>query len=168
MARISRVKALLTEYANIERLIRRGIVIPVSTLIFGSHRGYTLTDEESEFLKASFSGFGSDITLTASIIREEQLQAERLNGNIDLFFPGANYIPVFRELLHFAETKFTSKEVREPFHVGILTEVSSINAQAVSLDEIIRMREDEELFQEWRIFLEEVFRKLYLNKHRLH
>lgn len=163
-ARLPAVRNLLSEYAELERLIRRRILIPLSDEVFGfySINDIELTQEEKNVLESKIPGLSKiAVVLLCNAIRKEQFKAKKLKHNIDLFFPHHDYVTVLKELLRLSEAQFTSREVQEPFNVGILGHISTINPDVVSLDDFLRIRANEELFCEWRNFLGQVFQRLY-------
>lgn len=163
-ARIPAIKALMVEYTGLRELLEQGALIPLSDEIFGMTQDLFIDDEEKEQINSTLQRTIEDAALIATSIRRQQLYAEKLDKHIDLFFPHSQFIPVFKEILRFSETKFTHNEVQEPFNVGLLGDISVINPDAISIGEILSMRRDEELFEEWRSFLEGVFQRLYLHR----
>lgn len=77
-----------------------------------------------------------------NIIREEQPRAAKLEHSIDLFFPKPTFVKVLAELMRISQMQFASSEIREPFNVSVLGSVEAINPEAVSIDDILRMRNE--------------------------
>ena len=163
-ARIPAVKALLIEYTSLRELLEQGTLIPLSDEIFGMTQNLFISEEERKQIDSTLQLTIDDADSIATSIRRQQLYVEKLDKHVDMFFPNSQFVPVFKELLRFSETKFTHTEIQEPFKVGILGDISAINPDAVSIQEILKMRRNEELFQEWRSFLENVLQKLYLHE----
>jgi hypothetical protein len=163
-ARIPAIKALLIEYTTLRELLEQGTLIPLSDEIFGLTQHLFISEEEKKQIDSTLRLTIDDATSIATSIRRQQVYSEKLDKHVDMFFPDSRFIPVFKELLRFSEAKFTHKEIQEPFKVGILGDISAINPDAVSIQEILKMRRNEEMFQEWRSFLENVFQKLYLHE----
>jgi len=161
-ARIPAIKALLMEYASLRELLEQGTLIPLSDETFGMIQNIFIRHEEEEHINSKLQNTIADAAMIATSIRRQQRIAERLDNHVDMFFANPRFIPVLKELLRLSETRFTHKEIHEPFRVGILGEISVINPDAVSIEEILKMRSNEELFKEWRSFLENVFQRLYL------
>ena len=164
LAQLPAVKALLVEYTKLAKLIRKNIIIPISDEVYGFHSGRALEIEERDYLQKQLPHLHHVVPLLAGIIREEQWRISKLNQDVDFYFTHPDFIEVFRELLRFSETKFTSRDIEEPFSVGLLGGVDAINPNAISIEDITRIRSDEELFADWRSFLGRVFEKLYVSR----
>lgn len=103
LTQLPAVKALLIEYTNLEQLIRKNTVIPISDEVYGFHSGSVLGLEENDYLEKQLPHLRNEVYLLASIIREEQWRIGNLNQNIDFYFTHTDFIEVFRELLRFSE-----------------------------------------------------------------
>ena len=161
LQRVPAVNALLSEYADLKDLIDKRILLP-----FAHHQKFlndapilhgamakTLEDRLPEF-----SPF--EVRMLAHTIIEEQHFRRRLEDKVDLFFPRTFYVIVLRELLKITEEKFTSAAISEPFGLSVLGSVSPIRAQAITTQDLVRIRTDDELFGHWRAFLSRVFREV--------
>lgn len=167
LSRLPAVRHLLLEYAKLEVLIRKQFIVPLSGPTVGP-REVVANEEEIEFLVSQVPPLSPDpvvnkghLRIIADVIRDQQRTASKLEHHVDLFFPDPAYVSVLKGLLLFSQEAFTSAEVQEPFDAAVLGDVASVNPDAVSLDDIVRMREADELFAEWRQLLSRVFRQLY-------
>lgn len=64
-------------------------------------------------------------------------------------------------MMKIQQEKFTSNEIITPFGTSVIGSVSLLNMNNISIEDICYMRKQEELFSEWRGFLNSTFRELY-------
>lgn len=181
-ALIPAVKSLLFEYSKLDKLIRSNILIPLSDEVFGFQKNNIIGKEELNYLEVKFPQIiGKEelhyletrlpqienliskiVRLLSSTIRDEQYRAKKLEHKIDLFFPNQYYVKILKELLILSERNFTSNKIKEPFNVGILGNISAVNPDVLTVEDIFKIRSEEDLFAEWRSLLKRVFERLYL------
>jgi hypothetical protein len=160
-ARLPAVVALLREYAEMRDLLRNRIVIPLATFADDAMDG-SLSEEEKQELSERLQSINPlHAQMLASYIKTEQARGRRLDHRIDLFLPSIESVEVLGELLRIAEDNITTAMVREPFYTNVFASVPSLNSDAVSVADIIRMRNDDEIFAEWRSMLLRVLSQLY-------
>lgn len=155
---------LLKLYAEIAPLIRQGIVIPLSDEVVGGRAVVTNSDprsseEEKEFImsseviRASKNPIDNIIDPIIDRIKRQIIQRENCSNNIDLFFPTEYHVDIMRSLILFHERLFTRKEIIAPLNLEILGRINSMNPNAISIREIIEIRQQEQSFDEFRTFL---------------
>jgi len=101
------------------------------------------------------------VQLLAYNVLVEQYRRRRLNDEVDLFFPHPAYVLVLRELLKLTQEQFASTAISEPFGLSVLGRVSAVNPRALTTEDFVRIRANDELFAEWRAFLGRVFREIH-------
>jgi hypothetical protein len=166
-ARLPAVKALLYDYAQIAGLIRAGIVIPVSGGPLSLSEIPSLSDAEKATLRGSLPQFDKKLVLfMTQDIQEGRAWSRRFQHRVDPILPDHKSVEIYRQFLRLIQGRFTSSEILEPFQVSLFGSVSSINPEAISVADIIRIRMNDELFAEWRLLLKRVLRTLYNRKNQ--
>ena len=171
LARLPAIKQLLIEYAQLKPLLKQKIVVPLSDEVFGTVflNDTTLDREILNRIGERIRKQGREDLLTiyhavVSNISHQQFITARVKDRIDLFFPNSQWITIFSELMKELQKQFSSKDVLEPFKAGTLGEITAVNPNAVSIKDIIKMRKNEELFNDWRKMMSSILRDLYENE----
>lgn len=176
LARIPAVTHLLRQYADVAPLLKHRILIPISdeTPGFGE-KGIFLLDqvEKTETLKLVraeqdvndidpefLPNFIADL---GGIVKQQWWIKEQANENIDMYFPNEIYISIFKGLLLSLQERFAAEHILEPFNIGMLGQVSSIDPGKIKIQDILQLRQANE-FKEFRSFLRGVFDRLHNNK----
>jgi len=163
--RLPAVKAMLAEYAQLTELMRRGILVPLSDEALGTVFANDYQARHTDELHSRLPGLTREkLEILESLIRHGQIEVERARHSIDLFFPGQNYLDVFRELLKIASVRFTSKETAEPFKVGLLATSPGLELNRLSFNDIIQIRLNDELFERWREAVGHILERLHEDK----
>jgi hypothetical protein len=171
-ARLSGVAQLLLEYVKIADLIRHRIVVPISDEVFGfySHNNFVLSDkEEREIIdlladipryqkQAENVHFNHHLGHLGQLIKEQLWLKKRAENRIDLYFPHDSCVPILQGLLGAASHR-TSKEIYEPFAVGVLADLASLDTSQISIMDIISIR-SEHAFDDYRKVLQGILRRL--------
>jgi hypothetical protein len=170
--RLPAVVQLLQEYAALAPLLRRNILIPVADEIFhdADKKFALVSDEEKNEIVASLARAGHKLSrdIAASFghaVKREWLLMEYMRREFDLYFPGHLHVNVYQGLLKALEKRFSSKDITEPFNVGILGNLSTINPNKISVKDIVQVRLQEDAFQEFRVFLRGVFDRMNKDEH---
>ncbi len=103
----------------------------------------------------------TEIGLISHPILKDLDISKRLNHNIDLYFPDKNYIEIYTALLKVAQSVFNSSSVIQPFLSSTIGQINGIKINAVSIEDIKNLRENEEVFKVWRDFTQEILTELY-------
>lgn len=163
LERMPVINSLLIEYSDISDLIRSNIVFPISEPQYFENE----VPHPDEYLLKELSnrliGRESNLPQLADFIFREEFRKQNLDNNVDLFYPSLDYISVLKEIMKIRQEKFTSAEVISPFGASIIGSVSLLNLECVSIEDICYMRKQDELFSEWRDFLNITFKGLYNN-----
>jgi hypothetical protein len=166
-ARLPGLAHLLLEYVKIADLIRHRIVVPISDEVFGAYfnNDFFLSEKEKREVidhLASIPSFqvkGEIVSLIASVIKEQLWFNQHMGNRIDLYFPHDSYVPVLQGLWRAASRHYTSKEVYEPFEVGVLADLASLDTSKISIGDIISIR-SEDAFHDYRRILQRILRRL--------
>jgi hypothetical protein len=94
-----------------------------------------------------------------SLIKEQLWLNQRTENRIDLYFPQESYVPILQGLLRAASHRYTSKEIYEPFSVGVLADLASLDTSQISIMDIITVR-SENAFGDYRRMLQRILRRL--------
>lgn len=160
--RLPGITALLQEYSHIAELMRTGIVLPLSDEVFGTVFFNEYLPRHTDELQAHLPQLKKEsLEIVESIIRHGQIEIERADHIIDLFFPSSEYVDVLRELLTIAAARFTSNELEEPFRVGLLASSPGLDLDQVNVDDIVKIRLNDELFERWRTAVAHVLERLH-------
>ena len=85
-----------------------------------------------------------------------------IGGLVDPMFRNKNEAAIYVEGLKSEVSRlFSSEDVRRPFYSAFLMEVPSINPNAINWNDILSLRRDEEIFQEWRNLVHGILDELY-------
>lgn len=155
------VNSLFIEYAKLGKLIKDRIVIPISDEKFGIWPDVSVTSEEQDYLKAQLPELKDVAGFLGSVITDQQARISFLENRADLFLTHQDFVTVLGKLLQFYETRFASRQILEPFKAAILGEISVINPDEVSIDDIVRMRRNDELFAKFRDTFGRILAELY-------
>lgn len=161
IGRIDAVNSLLGEYAEISGLIKNRIVIPVEFYASNLNDAIFLDQQASETIKENLKGSFSQKNVDgySSVICNLIGRYNSFEGKADFFFPEKNYIPVLEEILRSIQFKFTSKDIDPPLEMAFLATLDTLNPASLTTQDMVRIREEEEIFAEWRSFLSAVLRK---------
>jgi hypothetical protein len=163
IARIPVINSLLLEYSVISELIRSNVIFPVSEpQRYENEVPYPEDDLLAE-LSNRLNDSKYNIPELARFIFREQFRKLNFENNVDLFYPGVEYIDVLKEIMKIQEEKFTSNQMAAYFGTSVIGSISLLNLEQISIEDISYMRQQEELFSEWRGFLNVTFKELYRN-----
>ncbi|WP_350316143.1 hypothetical protein OHK33_19350 [Pectobacterium aroidearum] len=161
LARLPVINSLLLEYSEISDLIKSEIIFPVSESRYCENEvPYPDDDLLKEISKRLIFKINNLPQLVGFVFRE-QFRKQIFDNNIDSFYPGLEYVSVLKEIMKIRQEKFTSDEIIAPFGVSVIGSVSLLNLERISIEDICYMRKQEELFSEWRGFLNSTFKRLY-------
>jgi hypothetical protein len=93
------------------------------------------------------------------LIKEQLWLKKRAENRIDLYFPHDSCVPILQGLLGAASHRYTSKEIYEPFAVGVLADLASLDTSQISIMDIISIR-SEHAFDDYRKVLQGILRRL--------
>jgi hypothetical protein len=163
-ARLPAVDRLLLEYVKIADLIRHRIVIPLSDEIFGvyRHNDFFVSKEEQRKIVdlANISGQDADfVGVIGEKIKEQLWLNQRLENRVDLYFPHKSFVPVLQGLWSAASQHYTSKQIHEPFEIGVIGELASLDTDRISIADIISVR-SEQAFDDYRRIVQRILRRL--------
>ncbi len=162
LRKLSAVRSLLVEYSHLRELLRRGIVVPLADEVFGPISSTGPRDLEA--LESRLPNMKPEaVEIMADIVIRGQIEIERANRIIDPFFPTPAYVEVFRELLRMISAKFTSSDLKEPYRVGMLADTPGFDVDRLSLDDVVKIRLDEEVFERWRDAVRKILARLHEN-----
>ncbi|MGO2439181.1 MAG: hypothetical protein ACTH8B_04765 [Serratia proteamaculans] len=161
LARLPAINSLLLEYSGISDLIRSGIVFPVSEPQYPDNEVPYPEDALLKELSKRIIDGNDKIPQLAAFVLREQFRKRKFYYNIDSFYPSFDHINVLKEMMKIQQEKFTSNDIITPFGTNVIGSVSLLNMNNVSIEDICYMRNQEELFSEWRGFLNSTFRALY-------
>ena len=99
------------------------------------------------------------VALLCAKIKEQLWLNQRMENRIDLYFPHYSYVPILQGLWRTASQRYTSKEVIEPFEVGVLADLASLDTSQISITDIISIR-SEHAFDDYRRILQRILRRL--------
>jgi hypothetical protein len=97
--------------------------------------------------------------LLGSGIKEQLWFNQRMENWIDLYFPHDIYVPILQGLLRAATYRYSSKEVYEPFAVGVFADLANLDTSQISIMDIIAIR-SENAFSDYRRILQGILRRL--------
>jgi hypothetical protein len=166
-ARLPGLAQLLLEYVKIADLIRHRIVVPISDEVFGIYfnNNFVLSDEEKRDIADHLDKIpgrrpqGKVVDLMASVIKEQLWLNQHMENRIDLYFPDKSYVPILEGLWRAASRNYASKEIYEPFEVGVLADLVSLDTSKISIRDIISIR-SEDAFDDYRRILRRILRRL--------
>jgi hypothetical protein len=92
-------------------------------------------------------------------IKEQLWLNQRTENRMDLYFPQDSYVPVLQGLLRAASYRYTSKEIYEPFEVGVFADLANLDTSQISITDIIAIR-SESAFSDYRRVLQGILRRL--------
>jgi hypothetical protein len=144
------------------------VLIPIS--ISDSEPFFSLTEgEKKEVEDAIKTGLlGRDTSLEfevtlASIVKSQLDFVRRTRNSVDLHFPTRDYVPLLRSILKAAQQPYSGRDLRQPFDAGLLGSISNLDVSKISIDDILRVRE-EEVFDDFRAVLRRAFERVHRNE----
>lgn len=161
LARLPAINSLLLEYSDISDLIRSGIVFPVSEPQYSDNEVPYPEDSLLKELSKRIIDKNDKIPQLAAFILREQFRKKKFHNNIDSFYPSFEHVSVLKEIMKIQQEKFTRDEIITPFGTNVIGSISLLDMNNISIKDICYMRKQEELFSEWRGFLNSTFRELY-------
>lgn len=160
-ARVPVINSLLIEYSGISELIKSGIVFPVSEPFYYEnevpHPDKSLLEELSQRLVKN----QHHLSQLTDFIFLEQFRKQKFDNYVDSFYPDLEYISVLNEIMKIRNEKFTHKSIVTPFGASVIGSISLLNLEKISIEDICHMRKQEDLFFEWREFLNHTFETMY-------
>lgn len=161
--KIPMIENLLKQYAGIEPLLRRQIVIPFSNIKYGVHEHQFVDEPTSKEIAKALRAAGEaseDLAgVLGGIVNQQWHIANFYPNTLDMYFPGKIYIPVFHGLLQSYRERFSSRDTIEPFQVGVLGEIDVMNLKTISVNDVIAIRQEEQ-FEKFRDFVKGALRKV--------
>jgi hypothetical protein len=161
MERIPVINSLILEYSNISELIRSNIIFPVSEPFYTENEVPYPKDDLINELHNRIKGNSYNTSNVASFIFREQFRKLKFLNNVDSFYPSHHHVEVLKEIMKIQQMKFTSDEIISPFSTNVIGNISLLDLENISVKDICYMREKEELFSDWRDFLNSTFKNLY-------
>jgi hypothetical protein len=166
-ARLPGVAQLLLQYVKIADLIRHRIVVPISDEVFGLYSRNTLflTEKERHEIRsylAAIPGYREHekyADLLGENIKEQLLLNQRMEHRIDLYLPHYSCVPILQGLWGSASQRYTSNKLYEPFEVGVIGDLASLDTSQISITDIISIR-SESAFDDYRRILQKILRRL--------
>ena len=104
------------------------------------------------------------IELSPIMVKEQGCYRAITKGNFDFYFPSRRHVSVFRALMQCQQTYFSSNQIKEPFRVGTIANLNSLNVDGIKLDDIIHIRFGEGAFAELRSVLREILHDIETNE----
>jgi hypothetical protein len=160
--RLPALRSLLVEYSHLRELLRRGIVVPLADEVFGPIPVTLPCDPEALYSRLP-NIKPEAVEILADIVIRGQIEIERAKRIIDPFFPTYAYVEVLREILRVVSAKFTKNDLEEPYRIGMLADTPAFNVDGLSLDDVVRIRLDEEVFERWRHAVRRILGQLHEN-----
>ena len=164
--KIPLIENLLKQYASIAPLLRNNVVIPFSNTTFGLGDHQTVDKPTAEAIAIELRRFGEDADdvddfayVLGGLVNQQWRIANFHPNTMDMFFPQRIYISVFQGLLRAAQKRFSSVDVLEPFHVGVLGEIGGMNLKGISVSDVVSIRQEEQ-FEKFRDFVKGALRKV--------
>lgn len=156
------IKELLVEYSQFSELLRRGIVVPISEEVYGSRINIPDFPLHTDELRARLPDLDPDtLEIIEPIVVEMQVMIERGGYIFDSFFPSKVYVEVLREILRILSAKFTSRDLEEPFRVGILASAPGLNVDLLNIQDIVKIRTDDVAFEKWRSIVSNILTRFH-------
>ncbi|WP_226295009.1 hypothetical protein [Pectobacterium carotovorum] len=163
LARLPAINSLLLEYSDISDLIKSEIIFPVSEpQYFENEVPYPEGDLLKELSDRLVNRY-RNVPQLAEFIFREQFRKQKFSNNIDSFYPSHEHVNVLKEIMKIQKDKFSRDEITTTFGTNVIGSISLLNLENVSIGDICFMRKEEELFSEWRGFLNSTFKNLYAN-----
>lgn len=159
--RIPAVNSLLLEYSGISDLIKSNIIFPVREPFYFENNVPRPDGKLLEDLREKLIEKRINLHQVTEFIFLEQFRKEIFGNNIDSFYPSLDYVTVFKEIMNIRQEKFTTNDIITPFGTNVIGSASLLNLEEISIEDICYMRKHEELFSEWRDFLNVTFKELY-------
>lgn len=163
--RIPIIKFLLEEYSILRELILTDIItFEAGERFLGQRPDNIFLDEnlKNEVYKLSKTTLNkSEVFLPILEILGDISIKNVFNNNIDLFLPSREHVKLYSGILKLFEKQFDSREIKQPYFCSVIGEINSIKTQHLSIEDIINLRKNEELFHLWRAFLEDVLNDFY-------
>ncbi|XQS17086.1 hypothetical protein ACJ6TS_00495 [Citrobacter telavivensis] len=163
LERLPAINSLLLEYSDISDLIRSNIVFPVSEPLYADNDVPYPEESLLKELRLRLSDKSENLSQLAEFIYRENFRKQQFSDNIDSFYPSHEYVDVLKEIMIIQNDKFTRDEIITTFGTNVIGNVSLLNLEDVSIEDICFMRKEDELFSEWRGFLNSTFGNLYAN-----
>lgn len=163
LERLPAINSLLLEYSDISDLVKSNIIFPVSEPLYSSNEVPYPEEDLLKELDCRLKNKNNNLPQLAEFIFKEQFRKQKFSNNVDSFYPSHEHVTVLKEIMKIQNDRFTRDEIITSFGTNILGSISLLNLENVSIEDICFMRKEEELFSEWRGFLNSTFRNLYAN-----
>lgn len=162
-ARIPRIKDLLIQYAKAGDLIRNKIVFPIAGEPIHINKIAYVSDEDIKGICKRLPDLSASvIQRCCQQIAEERYSLATLDNRADYFFPRPEYVEVLHEIIKLEEAQYVRHHLDRPYGMSIVGKLSSINTDAVSIQDLIDIRMNDSVLAEWRQFLDKSFGELRL------
>lgn len=157
-----RILDALKDYGKIKPLINQGL-IKMDYKIYDREwyrRRYPTTEFENYYVD-KFGKF-DDGSFSAVMKNDENIK--RLDGRVDNYFGGESSMNMYRELLNYLNIKYTSNEIKQPYFASNVGAISSINYNAITIEDFISIRKNEDIYFMWRNFVKDILHQLHEEK----
>lgn len=163
--RIPIISHIFSELARMKPLIERGVLYIVSDEVFPGLNNFKLITENRDLENAIEAKLGKENFNSYDFHQIIQSVYEQvvLNDDIDLYFPSWDYRDLYKTLMDVNREQYTSKKLDTPSNFGIIGGLQEIDTDKVRLEDIITMREHENVFEDWRLLLGETFKEMKNN-----
>jgi len=145
------IKNILLEYARLRPLIKKGIIITISDPILYKETYSTVF--EARLLENYFE---SELDLPHGVILDMVSECLMFRNEVDYFFNHAAQYQAYEKLLGLSEEIVTSRQLQEPFKLGILGSAKLVDVSKLSPKDILSLRSDEVLFRNFRARTSEI------------
>jgi hypothetical protein len=162
-SRIPAIKFLLKEYAQMRPLLEKNYIVPFAynKIAPMPDNPYFLDENEIEILRKFTKSPTDNISLLSSTILKDLDLSRKLDHRIDLYFPNKTYVEIYAAILKSLQKNFTSKNIIQPLLSGTIGQINGIKINAVTIEDLKNIRENEETFKVWRDFTQEILTELY-------
>lgn len=161
LERMPAIQLLLLEYCDISDLIREEIIFPISEPRYPENEIPSPNEFIMQSLSQRLAEVPNDLSRIVRFIYREQFRKKNFENNVDIFFPSCNYAFILQELMKIQQEKFTRDEIIKPFATNVIGGFPLLNLDAISIKDICIMRKQDDVFSDWRFFLDLTFKDLY-------
>lgn len=163
--RLPAIKQVLIELARLKPLVDRQIIHIVSDQMFTGISNYNQYAEIRDIQEAVankipdvFMPFSYEALIKS--IYEQHI----LNKDIDLYFPHQDYASLYTALMDVCGERFTSAAIKPSFEVGLIGGLNLLASDKLSTNDIIGLREDDNVFTQWRLLVSATLSEMIANK----
>jgi len=159
------IRHILIELARLKPLVNQGVLHLLSDELWSNinQQNFNLQQDELNYIIENTDLDYHLIQMLSEKILESLYEQEKVDNNIDLFFTNSNFSIVYAKLLEIYHKKYVSSAVLNPMKVGMLGQLELINTSQISLNDIIYIRNNDDLFNEWRLLISETLDTINTN-----